>query len=154
METEEKLLSWEVDEYDHRHKSNDWYWALGLIILCITIASIIYQNYLFAFLMLVGGALLGYYAKRLPGRVEIFITKKGLDTHDGFVPFEQITHFYIPPGLENKLYLHTKRNLMQVVIVSLENIDHDKVRDALEPYIKEKEIEEPFVSVVSKMLGL
>jgi hypothetical protein len=93
-------------------------------------------------------------SERLPGRVEIFITKKGLDTHDGFVPFEQITHFYIPPGLENKLYLHTKRNLMQVVIVSLENIDHDKVRDALEPYIKEKEIEEPFVSVVSKMLGL
>lgn len=154
METEEKLLSWEVDEYDHRHKSNDWYWALGLIILCIIVASIIYTNYLFAFLILLGGILLAYYAKRPPLRVEIFITKKGIETHDGFIPFEKITHFYIPPGLENKMYLHTKGSLIQVQVVSLENVDHDKVRDILEPYLKEKEIEEPFVSVISKMLGL
>jgi hypothetical protein len=154
METEEKLLSWEVDEYDHRHKSNDWYWALGLIILCVTVASIIYENYLFAFLMLVGGTLLGYYAKREPRRIEVFVTEKGIDTHDGFIKFGDITHFYIPPGLENKLYLHTKRPFIKVAIVSLENMDHDKVREVLKPYLKEKEIEEPFISVVSKMLGL
>ena len=47
MEPNQKL-EWSALEYEEKVQSNDWFWALGVIIVAGSITSIIFANYFFA----------------------------------------------------------------------------------------------------------
>ena len=47
------LISWEVPAYEHRPKTSDWYWALGIIAVSGSVAAFFLGNFLFGVLILV-----------------------------------------------------------------------------------------------------
>ena len=63
---EENKITWSAFEYEHKEKNNDWFWALGIIIVAGALTSLIYGNYFFAMLLIIGGVLMGYFAKKTP----------------------------------------------------------------------------------------
>ena len=40
-----RKLEWTALEYEEKERGNDWFWALGVIILASAITSFIYTNY-------------------------------------------------------------------------------------------------------------
>src|SRR3989338_6162006 len=60
------LLEWEGREYDHNPKSTDWYWALGIIAVAGTVASVLFGNYLLALLIIIAAVALAFHAAKRP----------------------------------------------------------------------------------------
>ena len=61
-----ETLQWSVVEYEEKERSADWFWALGIIIVAGSIAAIIFGDFFFAILLVVGGACLAMFAVRKP----------------------------------------------------------------------------------------
>ena len=47
-------FSWTTLEYNHRPKTNDWYWAVGVTSIAAAIASLLIGNGLLVFLIVAG----------------------------------------------------------------------------------------------------
>ena len=55
-------LEWSALEYEEKDRSSDWFLALGIIVVCSSVAAFIFENYFFAALLLLSGVLLGFFA--------------------------------------------------------------------------------------------
>lgn len=128
MEKEEdNKLVWSALEYEDKERSQDWFWALGIIVVTGGIASIIFENYFFAFLLVLGGALLGFFAKKKPETLQYELNEKGLKIGDRIYPYESITAFWIQvdftPDSKVKpiLFVHSERAFMPVISIPINN---------------------------------
>ena len=50
MDTNEKI-NWSALEYEVKERSQDWFWALGIIVATSAVAAIIFSDYFFAGLL-------------------------------------------------------------------------------------------------------
>ena len=99
MENREKL-EWQAPEYEEKERSKDWFWALGVIIVTAALASIIFQNYFFAALIVLGGALLWTFAKRPPEIIAYELNNQGLKIKTRLYPYENIKSLVISLGIQ------------------------------------------------------
>src|SRR5512138_1931804 len=93
-ESDNKLV-WSALEYEEKERSRDWFWALGIIVATSAIASIIFENYFFATLIVLGGTLLGFFALKKPDTVVYELNDKGLKIRDRLYPYESIKAFWV-----------------------------------------------------------
>lgn len=108
-------IQWQAPEYEERERGSDWFWALGIIIAAISLASLIYGNYFFAALIILGGGLLGYFAKRAPEMVSYEINTKGVQMNTRLYPHENISAFWVETRGNNLLFIKTDRYFMPTV---------------------------------------
>ena len=119
-------LSWSALEYEEKERSQDWFWALGTIVVTSSIASIIFGNYFFAVLLLLSGALLGFFSVKKPDMVRYELHGKGLQIRDRMYPYENIKSFWVErPNSENPahkptLFVHTERLFMPILMIPIE----------------------------------
>ena len=71
-------LNWSALEYEEKERSNDWFWAFGIIIVAGSIASIIFANYFFAILLIIGGILLAFFSIKKPENVSYELNEKAI----------------------------------------------------------------------------
>ena len=93
MNPQEENLSWTALEYEEKEKSTDWFWALGVIVVTSSITAIIYSNYFFAILLIIGGLMLGIFAKKKPAMISYELNNKGLVIGNRLYPYENIKAF-------------------------------------------------------------
>ncbi|MFZ3011558.1 MAG: hypothetical protein WA060_00980 [Minisyncoccia bacterium] len=142
-ESDNKLI-WSALEYEEKERSQDWFWALGIIVGTGSIASIIFENYFFATLLVLGGLLLGWFAVKKPETVTYELNEKGLKIHDRLYPYESIRAFWIQvdftPGSNVKpmFFIHSERAFMPVLSMP---IDKDIAED-IHSIMTSKEIAE------------
>jgi len=113
-------LEWSALEYEEKERSQDWFWALGIVVITSSIASMIYGNYFFAVLLLISGGLLGYFATRPPEMVYYELNDKGLKVRGRVYPYENIKSFWVQKEnmeLHHKpiLFIKTERIFLPVV---------------------------------------
>lgn len=131
------LISWSVEEYSHKEKNPDWFWALGIIAIAIAAISVIYHNILFAVVIILGAVILGYYASRHPDVIEISLTEEGILMKELFYPYEKLNGFAIDRhNTSSCLLIETTRTVMPVIAVPLPDTDLDF--DMLEEFMKER----------------
>ena len=88
-------LSWKVLEYKRKEKTTDWYWAVIIIALSITIVSFILQNGLFGiFIILATGTLLAF-SVREPKWVDVEVDKRGFTVGNDAYPFATLNEFWV-----------------------------------------------------------
>lgn len=142
-ESENKLI-WSALEYEEKERSDDWFWALGIIVATLSIASIIFENYFFATLLIIGGLLLGWFAIKKPDTVVYELNSKGLKIRDRLYPYESIKAFWIQvdftpnSNLKPMFFIHSERAFMPVLSIP---IDKDIAED-IHSIMSEKEIAE------------
>jgi hypothetical protein len=147
-------IHWKALEYEYKEKSADWYWALGIVALSTAIISVVYKNYLFAFFILLSAYLLGIYSGKKPPLVEIDIDSKGVRMSREFFPYSMIKSFWVESITDDKkLILHTKRVIMPVIALPIENGLEEEVRALLAKHSKEEEMREPVSQIVMEYLG-
>lgn len=114
-------LSWSALEYEDKERSRDWFWALGIIVATGSVASIIFENYFFAALLVLAGILLGFFATKKPETVEYELNPVGLVAKNRLYPYENIKAFWVQadfsptPTLQPILFIHSERAFMPVI---------------------------------------
>jgi hypothetical protein len=59
-------MVWSVITHEHRERTTDWYWALGLVAIAGAVASVFFGNTLLAIIILLGAGSIGFLAIRGP----------------------------------------------------------------------------------------
>ncbi len=134
----EVILGWEALEREHYTKGTGWY--IGVIIFMIL--GVLYGVYSKSWPMIIVFILLAVsmilYANKPPFNIPIFITERGIFVRKKFIPYENITFFWItrsPAG--NKLGFRENKGFQIEREILLHDIDPEMVREILSEYLEE-----------------
>jgi len=150
----EDSLKWQAPEYHHYERSADWFWAVGIITVCITVLAFIFNNALLGILILLSVGILIFYAVRAPQDVEYEINRKGVVVGHTLHPYLTIESFWVETRtIEPKIILKSKKALQPYIIIPVHNDSVDEVSTVLHQFLEEKELAEPASHKVMEYLG-
>ncbi|MEK7539124.1 MAG: hypothetical protein AAB595_00565 [Patescibacteria group bacterium] len=141
-------LEWSALEYEEKERSADWFWALGIIVVTSSVASMIYGNYFFAVLLLLSGLLLGFFAIKKPEMVYYELNNQGLKIKTQLYPYENIKSFWVqidPTGetkLKPMLFIKSERLFMPILSIPIDDQAGDIRFLMLEKNVVEEEMKE------------
>ena len=151
------ILEWEGREYDHNPKDADWYWTLGIIAAAAAIASILFSNYLFAVLIVVGTAAIALHAAKVPSVHRFRLVENGILIGEEFHPFERMLSFSVLEDIEGEyppmISIKTESWSSPHLIIPLEGVDVDKIYGYFLQHVDEEEHRHTFVDLVAAWLG-
>ena len=151
----QKDIVWNTLEHTHEEKSNDWFWALGIVSVSSAVAALLFGNVLFALLILIGAFTIGLLAKKDPATVEIALTPRGVLVGSDFYPYHLLVAFWIDEveHAAPTLIIDAHRFLTPHIIVPLGDHDAEEVRMYLAQYLPEREIHEPVMQKALEFFG-
>jgi hypothetical protein len=153
----ENKVHWETLEYDHKDRSNDWYWAVGIIALCAVVVSVLYKNYFFAVFLLLATALVYYKAKRKPLFLKCYLSDIGITVGNIKVPYSEVVSFWIEinnnPHQNHMLIVKMKKGLHPILNVNVPDDKAVEVFDFLSTKATPEEMSEGQVIKMIKHLG-
>ncbi len=153
-ETPREKLTWSELEYEDRERSRDWFWALGIIVVTSSVASIIFGDYFFAALLILSGVLLGFFAIRKPEMVEYELNGDGLKIANNIHLYKDIKSFWVQTKDKPLLFIHSDRIFMPVMVVPIQwNMAEDIHSIMLSQNILEKEMKEHPSEKIMEFLG-
>lgn len=127
---EEEKISWTALEYEEKIRTEDWFWALGIIIVASSVAAIIFNNYFFAALIIISGLLLGFLAIKKPELIPHEIGPKGLKIKNRIYLYENIKAFWVSEEPTPILFIKSERLFLPVISMPTEEQLVTKIRNA------------------------
>lgn len=150
-------IVWEALEYEHKEKSHDWYWAVGIIGVSITLIAIILGNIIFALVVLVSLFALIVAARRVPKIVQFELNTIGLKIDEDFTPYSTLKSFWVENNVHHDgksvLYFKSRQMTTPLIVIPIEEIDPDQVRVFLLEFLLEEEHGESIVHRFMEYLG-
>lgn len=135
MDTE---IRWVAQAYTQKNKHPDWYWAIGVIALVTAVFAIIYDNYFFGILVILGAVSIIYFDIKEPPFIEISIQSTGVLVNDHFYPYERIKSFCVNTE-EHELYIILDRTVLNRISVSMADASPELIQETLLHYLPEKQ---------------
>jgi hypothetical protein len=151
-----KKYTWDAMEFEHREKTVDWYWGLGIAIVTGIILCIIFKNYLLAVLLAVGGLLMGFYGDKPHPHVRVEISERGIRMDKDLYTYETIQSFwmYTDHRNHNRLIIVTGRPVMPQRIVTIpDSLPAKDLRTYLMDHIPEKETKPSLLDLLTDIIG-
>ena len=153
-----KTLEWRSYEHSHKDtKSQDWFWALGLVAIAIAIAAILLGNILFGVLILLAGVVLGLSVNQSPREISYAITTRGIVIDGTLYPYKSLDAFWIDETSHpkrNMLIIDAQKPLLPHIIINLpDSVDRDTLQDYLLDYLPEEELYEPASHRIAELFG-
>jgi len=151
----ENKISWKALEYKRKEKTADWYWAVILIALAIVVISFITQNALFAILIIISTIILLSFSVIAPKTVDISMNQKGIAVGKEMYPFATLESFWVESMDKDnqKILFKSKKLIMPLVSIPLEEHHQRDVREFLLKYLPEVEMHEPLSQKIMEKLG-
>lgn len=152
---EDSGISWQVDTHEHRERSNDWYWGLGLITLAVSGISIFLGNTLFAVILLLSAGSLGALIARGPREHEVRVTSKGLSMDGTLYRWSRVESFWVEENHNPHLLVTTQGLLHPQLVIPVGDLNRARnLREYLRKHSKEEEQEPHLGHDIAQMLGL
>jgi hypothetical protein len=154
---ETKKYNWSVAPYEHYERSVDWYWAMGIVSIAIIIIALVNRNYLFAFLILLGGVLIILSLRKAPDNMRIEISEQGIMINGHLYLYDHIESFWMYKDLSEapNLLIHTRRTLFpKIVIPLLSDMNFVEMHSFLADKIREEEQYASSIDRLAERLGL
>lgn len=149
-----ETINWSALEYEEKERGVDWFWALGIIIVAGSIASIIWSNYFFAILLILSGLLLGFFAIKKPEEVHYELNEQGLKIKTRIFPFEEIKAFWIQETPKESLFIRSSRMFAPMLSIPIDKNISEKIKNIfLSKNITEEEMKEHFSEKIMENLG-
>ncbi len=153
-------LEWSALEYEEKDRSTDWFWALGIIVITSSIASIIYGNYFFAALLVISGALLGFFAVKKPETISYELNDKGLKIKNRLYLYENIKSFWVQIDTTGEtkfkptLFIKSERAFIPMLSIPIDYEIADDIHSImLGKGVVEEEMKEHASSKIMESLG-
>jgi hypothetical protein len=159
MDTNEKI-NWSALEYEDKERSQDWFWALGIIMTTSVVAAIIFSDYFFAGLLIFSGLFLGFFAIKKPETIYYELNKTGLQIRQRLYPYKKIKSFWVQVGAERNsaikplLFIHSERIFMPIITIPIEENMAEEIHSfMLAQNIAEVEMKEHPSEKIMEALG-
>lgn len=155
MEEETKAVLWEAPEHHHFERTNDWYWALGIVALCAAVAAFFLGNFLLALLVIVGAFVVALVAVREPSILEHAVTTRGIQLGDTLYPYSTLESYAIDE-IDYKgpqLLIKSKKIFMPLLIMPIPEEYVDEIDMIVGSRLEEEELEEPLTHKILEALG-
>ncbi|MCH7529591.1 hypothetical protein IIB50_00515 [Patescibacteria group bacterium] len=149
-------IQWNAFEYEHKERTVDWFWALGIVALAGTIAAFMLSNILFGVLIVIGSFTLALFANRHPDLIQFKINERGVVIGDTLYPYKTLDSFWISDEYKNidpKLIIKSKKVFMPYLIIPLADADCQAIHDYINKYLEEKEHNEPLSHKILELFG-
>ncbi|MCR4279292.1 MAG: hypothetical protein NUV78_00965 [Candidatus Zambryskibacteria bacterium] len=148
-------IEWDAHEYEHKERSQDWFWAVGIITFAIAITSAIFGNVIFAILILTASFALALFINRPPEDVHVVIDEKGVTKGRIHYPYSTLKSFWIDTEHpHNKIILRSEKLLMPLIVVPLgDEIDEEALEEVLEKNLVKEFHALPFVERLLEYFG-
>lgn len=141
-------------EHEHIERGSDWFWALGIIAVSAALTSILFSNILFAILIVVAAVTIGLIARHPRVMHEFEISEKGIRTGVTTHPYVNIISFWVDEdGEEPLLLIDTTALMAPNLIIPLDDIDPETVREYLREYVEEVPMKEPLAHKILEFFG-
>lgn len=158
-ETDTEVLVWHAYEHDHIEREADWYWAVGIVAVSIALISLIFGNFLFAIIVIIGLFILAKLAQHKPELTRFEISKKGVRIGEQLHAYNEVSAFWVIEGedgeeVEPRLLLATNKIMTHFLVIPIRHFEPSVVRAYLKKHLKETPLREPFGHKVLEFLGM
>lgn len=148
-------LRWSAYEHEHIVRESNWFWALGVVAVCAALTSILFHDFLFAILIVLGAAIFALLANVPPELVEFEVSDKGVRIGDDLHRYEEIISFWVEDEEEpHRLLVDTTKPMAPNLVIPIEDVDPDSLRTMLREHSKEVRMHEPFAHKLLEYFGL
>lgn len=150
----EALISWNAPSHYYVEKKPDWYWAVGIITLALAAVAILFGQIITGVFVVVAAVALVLHASRPPKIVYYEVNDRGIVADEVLYPFLTLESFCIPHDEQPaKLLVKSRKLFMPYIVIYIEDVDPESVRDVMLRYIAERQHREPFLKYVLERLG-
>ena len=148
-------LRWSAYEHEHSERGSDWFWALGVVAVCIAITAILFHDTLFAILIILAAATIGMLANVPPEVVEFEISERGIRVGRDLHRFDDIISFWVEDEHDAAplLLVDTIKFMSPNLIIPLNDIDPAEVRAFLKEHSVEIPMKEPLAHKILEFFG-
>ncbi|MBX4200125.1 hypothetical protein KW790_01535 [Candidatus Parcubacteria bacterium] len=147
-------VEWDAHEYEHRSRSGDWFWVMGIITVAVVIVSIILGNVIFAILILEAVFALSLFINRPPETVHVVVDEKGITKDHMRYPYSTLHSFWLEEHITHpKLLLRSHKFFMPMIIIPLGSTDPDRLHRTLSRLLPEHQLSTPFTERFLEYLG-
>lgn len=150
-------ITWQAPDHIKPERSSDWFWTVGIITIGAVILTIFFKNFLFGFVLLLGTFSLFLSAHTPPVLTDYEINRKGVKINETIYTYANLESFYIidEDGYErDRLLLKSKKLLMPLIVLPIEDADQNEIREFLIEYLNEEELSESTAYKIMHNLGL
>ncbi len=151
----EGKISWQVHEHKKKERTVDWYWAVIIIAISISAISFFFHDGFFAILIIIGVGMLLYFTNQEPKAFTVAFDQRGFTIGNDRYPYVSIESFWV--DIENEanplIIIKSKMPLMHLIIIPIDDYNHNDIREFLLQYLEEKEMHEPLAHKIMDKLG-
>ena len=148
-------LNWTAYEYEETKRSTDWFWALGIIVVCSSVASIIFGNYFLGILLILSGLSFAMLAIKKPEEIHYQLNKDGLQIKDQLYLYKEIKSFFVREIGKPVFFIKSNRIFLPMISIPLEGVSPRIVKNImLAKNVPEEEMQEHFSEKIIESLGL
>ena len=151
-----ETIEWLAPEYVHKERSNDWFWALGLITIIVCGIAIWLQNYIFAIFLLISGCCLIMFTLRHPQDVTYIIETKGLTMGRDLYTWKNLKSFNVKNNETDsfaKLLIETSKYMLPIYTIPFPKEIETQIKETLLKVLPRSEIDESKSMVFMEKLG-
>ncbi len=145
-------IQWEAYEFEKYEKGPGWFIVLGIFALIIFTIVLLMKNFIFAILIILALFTIFIYALKEPRLVTFKISGKGITIDTKIYSYEELKSFWIfyePPQIK-ELSLKSKKLLMPLIKIPLEEQSPTLIRGALIKFIPEQKQEQSLIDIVAR----
>ena len=148
-------IEWDAHEYEHKERTDDWFWAAGIISVAVAVTSIIFGNIIFAILVIVSVFALALFINRPPETIHVVIDERGITRGKIHYPYSTLESYWIDTEHPHKkIILKSEKLLMPLIIVPLDDeTNPEELDEVLSRSLRQEFHSLPFVERVLEYLG-
>ena len=148
-------IRFKAHEYKHQPKHPDWFWALGIIAVAGAATALLFGNFLFALLILIGSFVVGVFAQKHPSEFEFEISERGITVGKTLYPYQTLESFWVSEINPKKpiLILESKRLFLPHITIPLSTTNPGAVREFLIRHLKEEEHQDSLSEQIGEWFG-
>lgn len=147
-------IEWDAPEHEHKERSSDWFWAVGIITFSIAATSVILGNMIFAILVLVSVFALALFINHPPENVHAIVDEKGITRGNIHYPYSSLASYWLDTEHPHpKIILRSEKAFIPLIIVPIGDADAEKLDQTLSQFLPEKYHALPFIERVLEYLG-
>ena len=148
-------IEWDAHEYEHKERSSDWFWAVGIISVSVAVTAVILGNIIFGILVLISAFALSLFANRLPSTIHMIVDEKGVTRSKALYPYSTLKSFWIDmEHPHKKIILRSEKMFMPLIVIPLgDNTDVEEIHENISSMLSEEFHSLPFVEKILEYLG-
>ena len=148
-------IRWNALEFEHKEKTNDWYWTVGAISLVVSVWRFWAGDYMFGVFVLLAGFCLVLLGGHKPNYIDVVIDEDGILIGHNLYLWSNVSGYaMVVSGGKAILLLETNRKIVPIVDLDIpETVSVDMLESFISLHTPAKELMPSRSQAILKMFG-